>query len=92
MGPFEPQGAKEGDLVDALSKVAGFYLHYADEKASVNQQHGKTIPLHYASTSQTTRRACRDGWRHTGGYGSESGARGCLSSLFTPHSAICRGC
>ncbi|KAG2482472.1 hypothetical protein HYH03_018579 [Edaphochlamys debaryana] len=42
------KGAKEGDLVDALAKVCGFYVHYADEKVGqpVSDWNVRTIPLH----------------------------------------------
>ncbi|KAG2436391.1 hypothetical protein HXX76_006698 [Chlamydomonas incerta] len=45
------KGAKDGDLVDALGKVCGFFVHFSDEKVAqpVSDWNVRTVPLHRES-------------------------------------------
>lgn len=44
------QGASEGDLLDTFNKVAGFYVHYADDKVRFCDPCG-SVSLHTMSMS-----------------------------------------
>ncbi|EFJ51730.1 hypothetical protein VOLCADRAFT_103365 [Volvox carteri f. nagariensis] len=46
--PYKVGGAKDGDLMEALAKVCGFFVHFADEKVGppVSDWNVRTIALH----------------------------------------------